>query len=237
MRPKKPPSSSSSRGTAPRRASRRAARRARAARRRAAAGRGRGRARGSCRAASLRGTACPGRGARARRPAGCPRESRPRSRRPGPGTVSDVPSAACVIVSSTAVWRSSPSRSIPGCGVTPTWTKRSPAGPPSSPACPSPRTRMRCPSAMPAGMSMSTVAIVQRAPDAVARLARRLDDAADALAARAGAGADELAEDALGDLLHAAGAAAHVAGDAATFRVRRRCRRTSRTSGRRASAR
>ena len=37
----------------------------------------------------------------------------------GPGTASEVPSAACVIVSSTAVCRSSPSRSMPGCGVTP----------------------------------------------------------------------------------------------------------------------
>ena len=56
-------------------------------------------------------------------------------------------------------------------------------------------------------------ALVQRATDAVAGVAGRLDDAAEPLAARAGARADELAEDALGDLLHAAGAAAQVARD------------------------
>ena len=80
-------------------------------------------------------------------------------------------------------------------------------------------------------------AVVQRAADPVAGGARRLDDAAEAVAARAGAGADELAEDALRDLLDAAGAAADVAGDREPCRARRRCRRTSRRSGRRASAR
>ncbi len=55
--------------------------------------------------------------------------------------------------------------------------------------------------------------VAQRAAEAVAIRARRLDDTTGPFAARAGALADELAEDALGDLLDAAGAAARVAGD------------------------
>ena len=136
----------------------------------------------------------------------------------GPGTASEAPSAACVIVSSTAVCRSSPSRSMPGCGRTCTWTKTSPAGPPSSPAWPSPRTRMRWPSAIPAGMSRSSARSCSVRPSTVTGDAWRLDDASEAVAARAGAGADELAEDALGYLLDASGAAAHVAGDGARSR-------------------
>ena len=55
-------------------------------------------------------------------------------------------------------------------------------------------------------------------PMPVAGGARRLDDTPEPVATRAGAGADELAEDALRDLLHAAGAAADVAGDGSRAR-------------------
>ena len=57
------------------------------------------------------------------------------------------------------------------------------------------------------------LALLERAPRAVARLARMLDDAAGAAALRAGRLADELAEDAARDLLEPAGPAAALTGD------------------------
>ncbi len=56
-------------------------------------------------------------------------------------------------------------------------------------------------------------AVVQRAADAVAGRARRLDHASEAVAARARARAHELPEDALRDLLHPPCTSAHVTGD------------------------
>src|SRR5262249_11064893 len=59
------------------------------------------------------------------------------------GTVTDAPSAACTIVRSTCEKMSFPSRTKRSSGRTRTRTYRSPALPPSAPACPSPERRMR----------------------------------------------------------------------------------------------
>src|SRR5262245_22508730 len=72
-------------------------------------------------------------------------------------TVTVAPSAACVIVRSTVVYTSFPSRTKRSSGRTCTSTYTSPARPPAAPTCPSPLSRMRWPSWMPAGISTSSV--------------------------------------------------------------------------------
>src|SRR5581483_10632654 len=71
------------------------------------------------------------------------------------GTV--APSAACTIVRSTWEKTSLPSRTKRSSGRTRTSTQRSPERPPSAPAWPSPESRIRWPSWMPAGISTSSV--------------------------------------------------------------------------------
>ena len=67
------------------------------------------------------------------------------------GTSTVVPSAASGAATSTAVTRSSPSRTKRGSSRTRICTYRSPGGPPRSPTWPRPATRIRWPSAIPAG--------------------------------------------------------------------------------------
>jgi hypothetical protein len=72
------------------------------------------------------------------------------------GTWIVPPSAASGAATSTTVTRSSPSRRKRSSSRTRTPTYRSPGGPPRSPAWPRPETRIRCPSAIPAGTLTST---------------------------------------------------------------------------------
>src|SRR5271166_123877 len=69
------------------------------------------------------------------------------------GTSRVAPSAANGAATSSTVIRSSPSRTKRGSSRTRTSTYRSPGGAPASPAWPLPASRMRCPSAIPAGTS------------------------------------------------------------------------------------
>ena len=86
-------------------------------------------------------------------PAGISSSTGPRST---VSTCTVVPSAASGAATSTAVTRSSPSRTNRGSSRTRISTYRSPGGPPRSPAWPRPAIRIRCPSAMPAGTSTLT---------------------------------------------------------------------------------
>ena len=73
------------------------------------------------------------------------------------GTSTVVPSAASGAATSTTVTSSSSWRTNRGSSLTRTWTYRSPAGPPRSPAWPRPVIRMRWPSSIPAGTSTDTL--------------------------------------------------------------------------------
>ena len=89
--------------------------------------------------------------------AGCPAATSISSSPSSVGTVTFVPSAAAGAGTSTTVTRSLPSRRKRSSSATRTSTYRSPGGPPRSPAWPRPVSRMRCSSAIPAGMSTSSV--------------------------------------------------------------------------------
>src|ERR1700761_8328610 len=68
------------------------------------------------------------------------------------GTLISAPSASSVMVTGTVTVRLSPLRPKTSCGLTCTLTYRAPALPPCSPGAPLPGSRMRCPSATPAGI-------------------------------------------------------------------------------------
>src|SRR5215472_12097281 len=112
---------------------------------------------------SLRRTPLPG--ARNVRPLGVPAGMRmltgvPRS----VGTLISAPSAASVTVTGTVTVRLSPDLPKMGCGVTCTRTYKSPGGPPCSPDVPLPLSRIRCPSATPAGMRAWMVRVLMARP-------------------------------------------------------------------------
>src|SRR3990170_2278318 len=71
-----------------------------------------------------------------------------------PGTVTSAPSTACGKVTSTSVYRSSPSRSKRSSSSTSSITMMSPRAPPRAPALPTPRRCRYCPVETPAGTVM-----------------------------------------------------------------------------------
>jgi hypothetical protein len=87
------------------------------------------------------------------RPLAVPAGTRSVTTRPSSvGTWISAPRAASAKVTGTVTVRLSPLRPKTGCGWTCTVTLRSPAGPPRSPGAPLPASRIRCPSATPAGI-------------------------------------------------------------------------------------